>query len=157
MTKILLKQIPYDTKEYWHWVRLREIVLRLPLGLRFSMKDLLQDAHELIFCGFNENHMIGGLQYVLDGSKAKMRQVAIIFSGQSKGYGKQIVLLSEQILANQGVNEIYCHARVSAVPFYTSIGYQVTSEAFSEVGIPHVKMSKKLSKNNLETDNQPIC
>jgi predicted GNAT family N-acyltransferase len=36
------------------------------------------------------------------------------------------------------------HARKNAIGFYEKMGYQVTSEEFLEVTIPHVVMEKKL-------------
>ena len=35
---------------------------------------------------------------------------------------------------------LYCHARLTAEPFYSSCGWRPVGEGFTEVGIPHVKM-----------------
>jgi hypothetical protein len=71
-----------------------------------------------------------------------MRQVAILDAYKRKGYGKELVLATMEILKQKGIQKIYCHARASAVPFYENLGFQTISEQFLEVNIPHVKMQK---------------
>jgi len=39
---------------------------------------------------------------------------------------------------------VWCHAQVSAVPFYLRLGYRITSEPFDEAGIEHVRMEREL-------------
>ena len=36
------------------------------------------------------------------------------------------------------------HARMTAVGFYAKLGYTRVGDGFTEVGIPHVKMEKRL-------------
>jgi predicted GNAT family N-acyltransferase len=36
------------------------------------------------------------------------------------------------------------HARESAVGFYEKLGYQINSDVFNEVNIPHYVMEKRL-------------
>jgi predicted GNAT family N-acyltransferase len=146
MQKIEILEIKYNSTEYWHLVRIREILLRLPLFIRFSTESLQSETNEKIFGIKVDSKWIGSCQYQLfpEIKTAKMRQVAILNKYQGKGFGKELILTSEQFCKKNGIHKIQCHARVSAIPFYESIGYQCISEEFEEVGIPHKKMVKNL-------------
>ena len=50
----------------------------------------------------------------------------------------------EEESLRRGYKRIYLHAREVAVGFYTSMGYSVFGEEFSEVGSPHRHMQKFL-------------
>lgn len=49
-----------------------------------------------------------------------------------------------EYLKEKDVNRIYCHAQMTAKPFYDRLGYQVKGETFDEGGIEHVLMYKDL-------------
>jgi predicted GNAT family N-acyltransferase len=139
---MVVKQILYNSNEYWKIVQIREIVLRLPLGLRFSLAEIQNESEELIFGILVNNQWIGSCQYQILNNEAKMRQVAILDAYKRNGYGKQLVLATMEILKQKGIQKIYCHARASAVPFYENLGFQIVSDPFIEVNIPHFKMQK---------------
>jgi predicted GNAT family N-acyltransferase len=42
------------------------------------------------------------------------------------------------------LSEVWCHAQISALPFYRKIGYSVAGEKFEEAGIDHLKMTRRL-------------
>jgi predicted GNAT family N-acyltransferase len=77
----------------------------------------------------------------------KMRQVAVDERAQGKGIGSKLVLKSEEISQYNNATELMCHARKTAVPFYLKLGYNTIGDEFSEVNIPHFKMSKSLIKS----------
>lgn len=139
---MVVKQILYNSNDYWKILQIREMVLRIPLGLRFSLAEIQAESQELIFGIQENNQWIGSCQYQIFNEDAKMRQVAILDTYKRKGHGKQLVLASMEILKQKGIQKIYCHARATAVPFYEHLGFQTVSEAFLEVHIPHFKMQK---------------
>lgn len=123
---------------------MREIELRLPLHMRYSSDNLASEENELIFCAIENEKIIASCQFIVADNKAKMRQVATKKSYQGKGIGRELFLEAEKHFRNNKITEIYCHARVSAVPFYLGLGFEVYSEEFLEVGIEHVKMRKNI-------------
>lgn len=136
--------IKYYSNAYWQILRLREIELRLPLGLRFSRADIEKEKDEWIF-GLEFNSVIvASCQYIVEGDKAKMRQVATKKKFQGKGLGRELYLLTEKKMIENGIKEIYCHSRISAAPFYQKFNFEIASEEFLEVGIPHIIMRKKI-------------
>lgn len=142
---MLIYQIEFGTHDYWALVRLREIELRLPLGLRFSIEELSKESGELFIVLKNcDGQILATNQFAPEGNKVKIRQVATRRNDQNKGYGKRLYLGSEAILKSQGYDGIYCHARKSAIDFYRKLGFEVYSDEFIEVGIPHFKMRKNL-------------
>lgn len=136
--------IIYDTEAYWKVLRMRELVLRLPLGLRYSAEDIKKEESESIFAFSRDNQIAASCQFIISGHTAKMRQVATAWAFQGQGIGRDLYLYCEEKLKKQGITEIYCHARKTAVPFYQKLKFAIVSEEFEEVGIPHVKMKKEL-------------
>jgi predicted GNAT family N-acyltransferase len=51
---------------------------------------------------------------------------------------------AENLARDRGYKALNMHARKNAIGFYEKMGYQVASEEFTEVTIPHVVMEKKL-------------
>ena len=140
-----LVEVIFDSPQFWEVVRLREIVLRLPLNMRFSAEQISAEKDETIYALQNENgRIIATNQFVITGTEAKMRQVATTPKLQGKGYGKELYELSEAKLKAKGILVISCHARCSAILFYQKQGFVLDSGEFLEVGIPHRKMIKVL-------------
>ncbi|MBA4251770.1 MAG: GNAT family N-acetyltransferase [Chlorobiaceae bacterium] len=143
--KIKIVQIEHLTKEYEDEVVLRDKVLRKPLGLAYTKEQLLEEKDEIHFVAYDEEKIVGCLLLkILPNNILKMRQVAIDFDYQSKGIGKLLVEHSEKFALLNGFTEIEMHARDTAVPFYLKLGYEIVSEKFMEVTIPHFKMKKKI-------------
>ena len=123
---------------------MRELVLRVPLGMRYSKSEIAKEKNEWIFACEVEGKIVASCQFILEDGKAKMRQVATAKSFQGKGMGRDLYLFCERELKSEGISEIYCHARKSAIPFYEKMDFIIVSDEFIEVGIPHVKMKKDL-------------
>lgn len=136
--------IIYNSEDYWKVLRMRELVLRLPLGLRYSAEDIKNEKGESIFAVLNGSQIAASCQFVVSGQNAKMRQVATAKAFQGQGIGRELYLYCEEHLQKKGVKEIYCHARKSAVSFYEKLNFEVISDEFEEVGVPHVKMKKTI-------------
>ncbi len=58
---MLVKQIKYNSKEYKEMVRLRNLILRQPLGLSYNKLDLLKEKDDMHIGCFNKNKIIGTL------------------------------------------------------------------------------------------------
>lgn len=136
----------FDSGDQKKSIELRRQVLRLPLGLDFTEKELQEEVDQYHFGGFLEDILCAVLLLKKDGSNSdvlKMRQVAVHPDHQGKGYGKQLVRFSEIWCLENGFKRIELHARSSAVEFYVSMNYSIVPGEFTEVGIPHLKMFKQ--------------
>jgi predicted GNAT family N-acyltransferase len=128
-------------------VVLRNKVLREPLGMSLSKDDLAQDQGDIHIAAFSHDELVGCLLLKPQTNTAvKMRQVAVSPDHQGKGIGRLLVEYSEIIALQSGFAEIVLNARETAVPFYLSLNYQIEGERFQEVGIPHFKMKKSISR-----------
>lgn len=139
-------QAAYGSPEYDDMVRLRYEVLRQPLGLEFSPEELASEYDQNHLGLYSADWELYGCLVLkpLNPYQVKMRQVAIRSDLQNRGLGKWLILQSELYAKSLGFQQIECHARESAIPFYLKLGYTITSEEFIEVGLPHKKMEKRL-------------
>ncbi len=141
--------VRYDfaTPLYDEAIDLRQRVLRLPLG-RDIADDPLAEEWDQYHVGALDGagRLVGTASLVGGADRAlKMRQVAVDPDTQSRGIGGALVLACERLARAEGCTRIYCHARETAEGFYAACGWRAEGERFSEVGIPHVRMSRDLA------------
>lgn len=139
--------IQYGSSEYNEMVDLRHEVLRKPLGLTFSEKDLERDKNTLLLVArFSEKKGIVACCILSPKTTdtAQLRQMAVAELCRGKSVGRQLLSFAESVAVNQGYQYIYLHAREVAVGFYKNQSYDVIGDKFVEVGIPHYEMSKKI-------------
>ena len=137
--------IEHGSGEYEETITLRLQVLREPLGLSYDPTELagekdsfhlaLREGAELVACLVLKP---------LDERCIKMRQLAVRESSQGKGFGRELVNYAHSFARERGYAEIVLHARETARGFYEKLGYQVEGNPFTEVGLPHLAMRKKL-------------
>jgi predicted GNAT family N-acyltransferase len=141
--------INHNSKEYDETVALRYEVLRRPLGLEFTSEQLAAESNDIHIVGYdmNDNLLCCLILTTIDTSIVQMRQVAVSFSEQGRGVGRQLVGYSENVAKQAGFKEMILHARESAVEFYLKLKYELYGEPYEEVGIPHRSMRKYLSES----------
>ncbi len=146
LTQTTVRQIEHGSSDYAAACALRHAVLRAPLGLSLYDEDPAQESGQRHWGLFNESACLIACAVVvpLDNGLAKLRQMAVAEAYQGQGAGRVLIQAIECWLAANGVQGVVMHARVTAVPFYQKLGYRVTSEAFIEVSIPHVRMEKSI-------------
>ena len=139
-------QIEFATPQYDEMIQMRDRILRAPLNLEFSVKDLSEEYKDVHFGCYNEQAQLLGCCVLVDEGKGnlKMRQVAVDTPFQKSGVGKLLVEATEKYGQLNNFKKIVLNARKSAVPFYTKLAYKKNGKEFEEVGIPHFKMEKKL-------------
>lgn len=140
-------KIEFGTPEYAATVALRDEVLRKPLNLQFAAQQLAEEWQDIHFVCFDRSDAILACMIFTPKGKdlVKMRQVAVLPELQGKGIGSRFVKASELFAGRLGFKKIELNARKSAVPFYEKLGYEKVGAQFTEVGIPHFKMEKKLT------------
>jgi GNAT superfamily N-acetyltransferase len=142
---LVLREIAHGSREYDEGAVLRRRVLRDPLGIVPSPEERAEEAPLRHLAAFEDERMVGYLMLHDQGDRAiRMRQVAVDFERQRHGIGKALVARSEELARASGYRTMLLHARETAVPFYTALGYEVFDEPFVEVTIPHRKMRKAL-------------
>lgn len=140
-----LKIIDHGTPEYQQMVKLRDDILRRPLGLRFSPDELEAEKENLLMAAFEDDQMLGCCMLVEeDPQTVRLRQMAVINDLQGKGIGRALMTFAENLARDRGYRTITMHARDNAIGFYEKMGYRKVGNSFEEITIPHYVMEKKL-------------
>jgi ribosomal protein S18 acetylase RimI-like enzyme len=140
-----LKIIDHGTEEYQQMLKLRDLVLRKPLGLTFSADELEQEKNNLLIAAYEDKQMLGCCMLVEeDPETVRLRQMAVINDLQGKGIGKALMTFAENLARDRGYKRITMHARKNAIGFYEKLGYRIRGSEFQELTIPHFLMEKDL-------------
>lgn len=140
-----LKIIDHGTKEYLQMVKLRDDILRKPLGLTFTPDELEAEKDNMLIAAFEDDRILGCCMLVEEEpGVVRMRQMAVLNDLQGKGIGRALMQFAENIARDHGYRTIMMHARKHAVGFYEKMGYKKRGEEFTEVTIPHFAMEKQL-------------
>ncbi|KAI9028455.1 GCN5-like N-acetyltransferase [Hyaloraphidium curvatum] len=79
----------------------------------------------------------------------KLGRIAVLRDHRGRGIGTLLVRRMLEISKGMGPTEqqqtVYLHALTTAVDFYRGFGFAVEGATFDEAGVPHVRMTKKLS------------
>ncbi len=80
------------------------------------------------------------------GDSGRIGRVAVIAAHRRGGVGSALMRALHSLALENSLDSVWCHAQLSAVPFYEHLGYEVGDEAtFIEAGIEHVLMHKSLA------------
>jgi predicted GNAT family N-acyltransferase len=140
-----LKIIDHNTPEYNQMVKLRDEILRKPLGLTFTPDELEKEKNNLLIGAYEDDQMLGCCMLVEEGpDTVRLRQMAVINDLQGKGIGKALMHFAENLARDRGYKKITMHARKNSVGFYEKMGYKKSGAEFEEITIPHYVMEKKL-------------
>jgi predicted GNAT family N-acyltransferase len=140
-----LKIIDHGTKEYEEVVRLRDEILRKPLGLHFTPEELEKEKENLHIAAYEDDQMLGCCMLVQeDPQTVRLRQMAVLNDLQGKGIGRALMQFAENLARDRGYKKITMHARKNATGFYEKMGYRKQGEEFTEITIAHYVMEKEL-------------
>lgn len=140
-----LKIIDHGSSEYEQMVKLRDDILRRPLGLSFTKEELEKEKGNIHIVAYEDERMLGCCMLVEEEPQTvRLRQMAVMNDLQGKGVGKALMQFAENIARDRGYKRITMHARKNALGFYEKMGYKTTGSEFHEITIPHYVMEKEL-------------
>ena len=140
-----LKIIDYGSPEYHQMVKLRDAILRKPLGLTFTPDDLEKEKDNILIAAFEEDRMLGCCMLVEENpSVVRLRQMAVLYDLQGKGIGRALMNFAENLARDRGYKKVVMHARDNSIGFYEKVGYKIKGDKFIEITIPHYVMEKEL-------------
>ena len=135
--------ILHGSSQYKQACKLRDEILRRPLGLSLYAEDLQTESTFYHYGIFDEDTIIACVVAVPDtGALVQIRQMAVVKGSRSKGVGTRLLEYTEGSLLKKGFSNFFLNARREAVPFYQKLGYRPIGDEFLEVSIPHRKMEK---------------
>jgi predicted GNAT family N-acyltransferase len=138
------KEITYKSQEWTNAVKLREQILRAPLGSKFTDAELEEEKSHIQIAGFLDNDLVATAVLVPEGEEMKMQRVVVMENLRNKNIGSMMMTFCEKLASDRNIKSIYCHARDTAVNFYSKNHYAKEGDYFDEDGIPHLKMRKVL-------------
>ncbi len=145
ITNLKIALIDFNTKEYREELKLRNKILRKPIGMNIDDEAPDEDKSDIHIGAFIDDRLVGCLLLKrIDNKLIKMRQVAVDEEYQGKSIGSKMVRYAEDFARSQGYQKLTLHARKNAVIFYQRLDYEVSGEEFLEVNIPHYAMEKYL-------------
>jgi predicted GNAT family N-acyltransferase len=141
---VVFREIAFGTHDYALECRLRDEVLRKPLGLSLSDEDLSGERTQLHFGLFEPGGRMVAcvIAAPISENEARIRQMAVSPPHQGKGLGRRVMTEVEAELRRRGFTRFTLRARLSAVGFYEKLGYAAAGGEFVEHGIPHVTMMR---------------
>jgi GNAT superfamily N-acetyltransferase len=140
-----LKMIEFGSKEYDQMVALRHLMLRKPLGLQFTNEELAKESSNILLGCFDEDELEGCCMLVeVAPGTIRLRQMAVLSGLQGKGIGRVLMSFAENVARDRRYRKIIMNARVTSIPFFEKLGYQVSGNEFIDLTIPHVVMEKEL-------------
>ncbi|HEV7464398.1 MAG TPA: GNAT family N-acetyltransferase [Methyloceanibacter sp.] len=130
---------------YRQSLRLREAVLRRPLGLTVTEEELADDAMRQHFCAISYGLVVGTVSLrPLDEATLQLKQMAVAEDRRREGIGARLLNHAEGWAHGAGFRLMVLNARMGAEGFYAKFGYQAHGEPFDENTIPHIGMTKRL-------------
>jgi len=145
LTVMALKIIDHGSKEYQQMIKLRDEILRRPLGLTFTKQELDEEKNNMLIAAFEDEDMLGCCMLVEEKpGTVRLRQMAVLNDLQGKGIGRALMNFAENLARDSGYRILSMHARKNSVGFYEKMGYNISGDEFIEVTIPHYVMEKEL-------------
>ncbi len=140
-----LMQIDHGSPEYHKMVKLRDEILRKPLGLAFSREELEKERKDILVGAFDDDRILACcLLTETEADTVRLRQMAVRKNQQGKGIGHSMMVFAETLARDKGYKKLMMHARDTAIGFYEKQGYKTLGEQFIEVSLPHHLMEKLL-------------
>ena len=140
-----LRFIAPDDPRYPDELELRFRVLREPLGHPREAVTFPFEAGSLHLVAIDAGAVIGCVLFHPESAhEGRLFQMAVTPARQGSGLGRELVRGLEAELLRRGFREVHLHARSPVVPFYEKLGYAVYGQPFTEVGIPHCHMRRRI-------------
>jgi predicted GNAT family N-acyltransferase len=145
---ITIQRIETSNPLYRLETDLRNRILLAPIGLKDHAWEM-HDEKAWHFVAVKKDTVVGCVvlnPLNAEKTKSQLMQMAVETHQQGKGIGKLLVNELLSFCQSNGINEVVCHAREIAVPFYLNLGFEIYEEPFVEVGIPHEHMRIRMAE-----------
>ncbi len=73
-------------------------------------------------------------------SSGQIGRMAVLPSWRRRGVGRALLMHALRLAREQGLPTAWMNAQISALPFYTELGFAPEGEPFDEAGIPHQRL-----------------
>ncbi|POR03069.1 hypothetical protein AU468_05805 [Alkalispirochaeta sphaeroplastigenens] len=74
----------------------------------------------------------------------KIGRMAVLPTWRGQGAGGHILTALLESARRQGLDKVYLHAQIQAIPFYRSYGFEPEGPEFTEADLRHIRMIRHL-------------
>lgn len=103
-----------------------------------------EDQHGTHYGLFEEGRLISIISLFYTDNSLQFRKFATLTEEQGKGYGRLLLNFVIEKAKEQGIQRIWCNARLHKKEFYEQFGLKTTLETFDKEGVSYVVMEKLL-------------
>lgn len=109
-----------------------------------SRNDLAleDDAEGMHFGAFVGDALVAAISLFRTPEGVRFRKFATLEAWQGKGIGSALLLHALDWARSIGECRMWCDARLSALPFYTRLGFETTGEPFEKSGLLYTVMHR---------------
>jgi GNAT superfamily N-acetyltransferase len=138
MGNVAIEQIRHELT----W-RLRQKVL-YPQQKLYEM-EMEEDAGGMHFGAFKGNDLVAVVSLFRHGDNFQFRKFAVDPLVQHMGIGSLLLNYITSFAINEGGRQLWCNARLAAIPFYLKRGFLQTGKLFSKNGFDYEILEKIIS------------
>lgn len=102
--------------------------------------EMPEDWDGMHFGFYYQYELTGVVSLFINGTTAQFRKMAVLPSDQGKGFGLQLLQYVVDYCKSQGIKNLWCNARVSAIGFYKKIGFETVGEPYGRNQLQYIKM-----------------
>lgn len=106
---------------------------KVPVNLEYEYENVCEH-----FLALLENQPVGTARYRSTKSGIKLERFAVLRDFRNNGVGSELV--KALLYSLNGMKNIYLHAQVQVVDFYSEFGFVTFGNRFEEAGIEHFVM-----------------
>ncbi|RZK89931.1 MAG: GNAT family N-acetyltransferase [Pedobacter sp.] len=108
--------------------------------MEITEMELDGDFDAMHFGLYHQYELTGVVSLFIDGTTAQFRKMAVLPNDQGKGFGLQLLQYLVDYCKSQGIKNLWCNARVSAIGFYKKIGFETVGEPYERNQLAYIKM-----------------
>lgn len=134
----------------WQEERARLLAVRTTVfveeqGVPASIEEDERDPLCLHLLALRAGEPVGAARLDI-GLRGKLGRVAVLKAERGQGIGVALTTALHSLASGASLEAVWCHAQLSAVPFYERLGYRSEGGVFREAGIDHLVLRKKLGQ-----------
>lgn len=138
--RVIIQQVTWQQAEaYLRAVRTSVFIEEQFVTPEFEWDDIDHSAVHLL--AMHDKQAVGCLRII---HYAKIGRMAVLRPWRGLGIGQMLLNEAIKICALQGSKQIDLSAQTHAIQFYQQAGFQIMSDEYTDVQIPHVDMRLSL-------------
>jgi predicted GNAT family N-acyltransferase len=124
---------------------LRERVFCVEQGVSAAADRDGRDPEATHIVAVDDGEVVGTCRLLFRGQVARLGRLAVASGRRGEGIAAAILQEADNVALEHGAEAVSLHAQTYALQLYLDAGYEQRGPAFTEEGIEHVAMEKRLA------------